>query len=41
MERFGSDWYVKHLKDLRLTSTGEAYAKDLWNYYQQVKAYGA
>ena len=41
MERFGSDWYVKHLKDLRLTSTGEAYAKDLWSYYQQVKAYGA
>ena len=41
MERFGSDWYVKHLKDLRLTSTGEGYAKDLWSYYQQVKAYGA
>lgn len=41
MDRFGSDWYAKHLKGLRLTSTGEGYAKDLWSYYQQVKAYGA
>jgi hypothetical protein len=41
MERFGSDWYAKHLKELQLTSTGEGYAQDLWSYYQQVKAYGA
>jgi len=41
MERFGADWYAKHLKGLQLTSTGEGYAKDLWSYYQQVKAYGA
>lgn len=41
MERFGTDWYAKYLKGLRLTSTGEGYAKDLWSYYQQVKAHGA
>lgn len=41
MERFGPDWYAKHLQSLQLTSTGQGYADDLWSYYQQVKTYGA
>lgn len=38
MERFGADWYTKHLKGLKHSSTGEGYAKELWGDYQQVKA---
>ena len=41
MERFGADWYDKYLSGLSLTSTDKGFAKSLWSYYQQVKAYGA